>query len=538
MARAISGTHNDFSTMTDSVLIVGAGPTGLTLAIELARRAVPFDLIDQRTAPLQSDRAAFVKSRSLEIFKTYGLADLFVRCGQVINGFDIFSGGVRQAWFRLGDIDSPFPYFLGISESKTEELLTVKLNQLGHQIERSVSFIGFKEESNGLSVRLSSKGREEERTYNWLVAADGSHSGVREASRIDFPGHEYACKWGVVDARIERWNQPADIVASQFDPVIYAAPIGAGRRRIYFRAKQNGTAILDDVEQQVARIALGLRLVDADKPQLFKSQFRIAAHYRAGRVLLAGDAAHTISPTQAHGMNTGIQDSFNIGWKLALVAQGRAKTMLLDSYEAERRPVAQVVGASGDEMESLIAKGDPEATNTIREALATDNSRLQVALAESETTYRYDRSTIVGEYDGLNGSPLTEVGCRVGDAGPLTGRNESLSLHQILAHGGHTLFWLLGDSSRGEQDRACAIVGEFSERYGELVKAFVITTGRVEAPHNEIAPLLLDENGSLHERLCGQTPSLSLVRPDGHLGFRCAPPSVVELDQHLSQVII
>ena len=525
--------------MTDPILIVGAGPTGLTLAIELARRAVPFHLIDQRPEPLHSDRAAFVKSRSLEIFANYGLADSFLRRGQVINGFDIFSQGVRAAWFRLHELDSPFPFFLGISESRTEEILTEKLERLGGRIERGVSFVRLKEEPGALRVHLRVGADEQERRVSWLVAADGSHSAVRETVGIDFAGHEYSFDWGVVDGRVSNWHQPEDIVASHFDPVIYAAPIGQGRRRIYFRANPAGDSSHDYIERQLASIANGVRLIDAEEAQLFHAHCRIAARFRVGRVLLAGDAAHTISPTQAHGMNTGIQDAFNIGWKLALVAKGLAREELLDTYDPERRPVAELVGISGDGVEALIDKGDPDATDAIRAALATDSSRRQVATDESEIAYRYRESPIVADLSPLSGSPsVTEVGCRVGEAGPLVGQGGELRLHQILAHGGYTLFLLVKDADGTVAKDAIAHADQVGERYGTLVKAFVIVTKEARLENAIDSPLLLDKDGELHTRLCGDAPCLCLVRPDGHLGIRVMPPSISALDEHFSQILL
>ena len=414
-----AGTKKAGSTkkMTDPILIVGAGPTGLTLAIELARRGVPFHLIDRRLEPQQADRAAFVKSRSLEIFAEYGLAEAMIRDGQIINGFDIFSGGARKTWFRLGELDSPFPFFLGISEAKTEQRLTEKLEGLGGRIERGVGFADLEQAPDGVRVRLQSGAREEERAYSWLVAADGAHSHSRACLGLDFAGHDYAFHWGVIDGHIANWQQPGDIVASQFDPLIYAVPIGNGRRRIYFRANPQGDSDPSYVEAQLAMISPGLRLEHADPPRLFHAACRIAARYRLGRVLLAGDAAHAISPTQAHGMNTGIQDAYNLGWKLALIAQGLAPDTLLDSYETERRPVAETVSASGDDMESLIAKGDPDATNAIQQALATGESRAQVAMAEAEIAYSYPGSAIVEDHGRTAQAPhVTQIGCRVGDA--------------------------------------------------------------------------------------------------------------------------
>ncbi len=315
---------------TVPVLIVGAGPTGLVLAIELARRGVPFRLIDQRPAPLPWDRAAVVKSRSLEIFASLGLADAFVRRGKTVQGVDFFGGGSRIASFRLRDVDSPFPFNLGISESETERLLTQKLEQLGGRVDRGVAFVALERSVSDVRVRVRTSSGERWLTAGWVVAADGLHSIVRDAAGIAYTGHDYALHWGVVDAHLGNWPFADDLAAAQFDPFLSSIPIGDDRWRIYFRADTSTALQVAHIQQWLAQLAPGARLEHPDEPQLFHTHCRVAEKFRAGRVLVAGDAAHACSPVQGHGMNSGIQDAFNLGWKLALVAAGQAPDSLLE----------------------------------------------------------------------------------------------------------------------------------------------------------------------------------------------------------------
>ncbi len=520
------------------VLIVGAGPTGLVLAIELARRGVPFHLIDHRPEPLSWDRAAFVKSRSLEIFATLGLADAFVRHGHLINGFDFYAGGAETVSYRLNSLDSPFPFFLGISESKTERLLTEKLELLGGHVEHGIEFLDFLEEPAALRVRLRTAKGERWVTVSWLVAADGLHSAVRNAAGIAFTGHDYKLRWGVVDARLSGWQYPKDTVAVQFVPLLYAAPIGGGRRRIYFRADPSTDVGIAYVEEQLEALAPGAKLAEPDEPQLFHSHRRIAEHFRAGRVLLAGDAAHVISPIQAHGMNIGIQDSFNLGWKLALVVDGSAPEGLLDTYESERRPVAELLGATGDEVEAIATAGDPKATDTVRRALGTESDRDNMATDESEIGFRYDASPIVAAIGPQPSSPpSTEVGCRVGDAGPVEGHNGTIRLHEIFLHTGHTLLVLLGKAGAAAIDDGLTLARQVTQRYDHHVKAYVVTINKI-IPESGAPELLLDKNEAVHARLGGDQPCLCLVRPDGHLGLRLTPISITALEHQLGRTFL
>jgi 2-polyprenyl-6-methoxyphenol hydroxylase-like FAD-dependent oxidoreductase len=181
------------------VLIVGAGPTGLVLAIELARRRVPLHLVDRHAEPLRWDRATTVKARSLEVFSGMGLADTFVRHGRIVRGVQFFSGEAKVASYRFDGLDSPFPFMLSIPEDETERILTEKLEQLGGQVERGVEFVGLEQGDRSVRARLRSLDAGE-RTLesSWVVGTDGFHSAVREAIGDQFDGHDEPTPWGVV----------------------------------------------------------------------------------------------------------------------------------------------------------------------------------------------------------------------------------------------------------------------------------------------------------------------------------------------------
>lgn len=525
---------------TDPILIVGGGPAGLVLAIELTRRRVPCRVIDYRAPDLPQDRAAFVKSRSLEIIASYGLADAFLERGHVINGFGFYSAGAETASYRINVIDSPFPYFLGIPESETENLLVEKLEQIGGKIERGVKFVDYHEEPDGLVARLRTVDGDNTCKFAWIVGADGLHSAVRQTAGIPFLGHDYALHWGVVDGRLSNWTRAEDMVAVQFSPLVYAAPLGGGRRRIYFRADPGAGSGIAEVNQMLAALGPRVELRDADTPQLFHSHCRIAQRFRSGRVLLVGDAAHVISPVQAHGMNTGIQDSFNLGWKLALVAKGVAPESLLETYDVERRPIAEFVAKTGDEAEDLAVKGDPAATEIVTQALSDSNQRDRMATDEAEVAYVYGKSPIVEDPGIPTAVPCaTEVGCRVGDASGLMASDipKAMTLHEIIAHTGHTLFLLARDADRRQLEDGLGLIRHATDRYGEYLKAYLIHTNEI-AGKPATPDLLFDSAGAAHARLGPTENSLTLVRPDGHLGLRCAPPSLSVLERHLSNTFV
>lgn len=187
------------------VLIVGAGPTGLVFAIELARRGVPFHLIDRHPQPLAWDRATVMKSRSLEVFAALGLADAFVQRGRILRGVNLFAGDAQVASFGFHGLDSPFPFILDIPEHQTELILTQRLEQLGGRVQRGVEFVGLDQRELGVQARLRSL-HDGERTLEagWVVGTDGIHSGVREAIGDEFEGHDNPTPYGGWSTRIYR----------------------------------------------------------------------------------------------------------------------------------------------------------------------------------------------------------------------------------------------------------------------------------------------------------------------------------------------
>lgn len=523
------------------VLVVGAGPTGLVLALELVRRGVACRLVDRRPEPLGRDRAIVVKSRSLEVLAGMGLANTFVRRGHIIRGLDLFSGGTKVATIGLDGLDSPFAFDLCLPEEETERILTEALEQLGGRVERGVELTGLEPTRQGARARLRPLGGDVERILDasWVVGTDGLHSAVRAAIGDEFEGHEYPTLWSVADAHLAGWRQPGHHATVQIEaPIAIAFPLRDGRWRFTFQADAEDDA-LEIVAARLAAISPGVALQDPDEPQHFHTHARVAHRYRFGRVLLAGDAAHASTPFEGHGMNTGIQDSYNLGWKLALVVTGAAPETLLNSYEAERRPIAQAIARSGDDAEARAAKRDPAATQGLMALLATPEGRRLAAIAEAEIAFGYDQSPIVDEVVQDPGTARggTEIGFRVGDAAPLEGADGAFRLHQLIGVPGHTLLLMLGDADPTALDQGLALAKGAAQRHRPHVQAYVATRNPW---HGDGSPseLLRDPTGALHERLGADRPSLCLVRPDGHLGLRAEPPSVDVLEAHLRRIFL
>jgi len=260
----------------DPILIVGGGPTGLVLAIELARRGVPHVLIDQRPKPQVWDRAAVVKARTLEILAALGLSSEFLGRGTAIRGTDFYCAGARKASFRFQVLDTPFPLMLGLSEGVTEEILTRELERLGGGVKRGVEFVDLKADDKAIRVRVRENGVERAMEPSWLVGADGFHSKVRDAVGIEFPGHDYDQQWGVADLRFANWPHEPDLAAAMFDPLLIPVPIGGDIWRAYFRADPAVSAHQTHIARCLEMLAPGTTVASSDEPQLFHTHSRIA----------------------------------------------------------------------------------------------------------------------------------------------------------------------------------------------------------------------------------------------------------------------
>jgi 2-polyprenyl-6-methoxyphenol hydroxylase-like FAD-dependent oxidoreductase len=406
------------------VLIVGAGPTGLLLAGELNRRDVECLLIDALPEPLAWDRATVVHPRSLEVFDALGIVDAFLAAGvhQAV-------AEVRSAGELLGEIDlsgcgSRFPFNLGMSEQVTEGILLEHLQAVGGAVQRGTRLVDLAVGEEGVRATLEhTDGAREEVSADWIVGCDGLHSLTRERAGIAMSGHDIAVPWAVFDATASGWPEAYDrnqVYLEQPAVVLTALP---GRRwRVYVRPTGPDSDLVADATATLHRYHPDVDLVDVADPRRFHCHTKVATRYRAGRVLLAGDAAHLCSPAEGHGMNSGVQDAFNLGWKLALVCRGAASPDLLDSYEAERRPVAEQITASGDAVEGAQTLTDPEERAardaTLRAMFADPEGGRHATLAEAELDIDYAGSPIVMGAAWGDLRPGQRLGDRLPDVRP------------------------------------------------------------------------------------------------------------------------
>src|SRR5687767_11212848 len=353
-------------------LVVGAGPTGLTLAVELARRGVAFRIIDREVERTKTSRAIGTQARTVEVFRVMGIPESALEPAARPRALRFAERDRTLARIPFGDgrPGAP-PWLISMDESDTERVLEQRLEQLGGRVERSTELLGFRVGGERVIATLRGPGGTSELEARFLVGADGAHSTVRREAGIGFAGAAYPERFLLADLDLE-WDLPHDEghIWIGDDGLVAAVPLPGERRyRVIVPLSPSYAAKEYESEAEIAAEAETLlgqrtgvtlrRIGDPSWASAFRIQRRQADRYRRGPVFLAGDAAHVHSPVGGQGMNTGIQDAFNLGWKLALAVRGVAAPGLLDTYQTERHPIARSVLLGTDLGTRLVLARNP-----------------------------------------------------------------------------------------------------------------------------------------------------------------------------------
>jgi 2-polyprenyl-6-methoxyphenol hydroxylase-like FAD-dependent oxidoreductase len=429
-----------------SVLVVGAGPTGLMLAAELALAGVPCRVLERRSEESNLTRAFGVHARTLELLDLRGEADKLIGQGLRVPEIRPQLGRVRLR-LDLRHPESRFPYVLIVAQARTEALLEARARALGVEIVRGVEVVGLRQDDGGVEAAIDGPAGRRSQRAEYLVGCDGAHSTVRRLVGVGFVGAAYDTHILLADIRCA---QPLPVAVGAFvgrDGVVLLPPFGDGwyRAVIWDRRRQHVPLTeplgADEVRASLRRIAgsdFGLQQVRWSTR--FLSERRQADRYRVGRVLLAGDAAHVHSPLGALGMNTGIQDAMNLGWKLAAAVHAWAPAWLLDSYQAERHPVGRQALQVTDLLQRIGVA--PLPVRAVRPVLA----RLLLAIPPVQRALRRRVSGLAVAYPPPRGAPAHRWAGRRAPDLDLDGSR----LYERLRHGRFTLADRTGDG-RGER---------------------------------------------------------------------------------------
>ena len=532
----------------DTVLVVGGRTTGLMMASELARRGVPTRCIDKSPGIDPHVRANLLHSRTLEIFQGLGLDEQVTHGSVPEKGFVFYRNGELIGESPHAPIDSPFPFGMSQSQAHTEATLESHLNSLGVEVEREVSLTAIEQDEDGVTVTLRHEDmREETGRYQWLVACDGAHSAVRHLIGTTFPGEPDDIPYILGDVIVTGGDDLAPNKGHVFfhdNGELYLFTRLPGNRQFIVAtleagAGTEGTPQLEELQSIVSeRARPSLRLADPQWLGYFRINYRLVPHYRRDRVFLAGDAAHIHSPLAGQGMNTGIQDAHNLGWKLALVAKGKATVEFLDSYEEERRRVADnVIEATKqitNTMELYPGLSQQERETFISNLFTPEPARLDAACNLQEVDLDYSASPLsLSPDDTVQGGPTP--GTRAPDARDLVVAGESTSLFKLPADENYRLFFFCGDSN----DAPAAEIkkaAESSSCFASWLKPYIVRNGSEGSLFGDHA-VILDQQGNMHRAYAASSPCIYLVRPDGYVAYRSSDlTSVDKYFEHLGMI--
>jgi 2-polyprenyl-6-methoxyphenol hydroxylase-like FAD-dependent oxidoreductase len=556
----------------ENVLIAGAGPTGLALAIELKRAGVPVRIIDKSEQPAQHSQALVVQARTLEQFERYGIADEAVKRGRKLQRARLVSEGKTIVTIELDQIPGRYPFVLFLPQNETERLLIEHLRALGGEIERGTELLSFQNGKDGVEAQLRHKsGTTQTVPARWLVGCDGAHSVVREGIPVPFKGDTVGLDFFLGDLELQGPDAPDDGLAVHLHHgnVLFFGRLDDRLVRVIVVMQREAEA--PPMKQQVtlADFQSAIDLAGAKvtaKSAAWMTPFHInqrkAERYRADSVFLAGDASHIHSPVGGQGMNTGIQDAANLAWKVVGVADG-ANRALLDTYDEERGAVGEALLKTTSRGLALASTANP-IFERIRDFLAPAVTNLELvkhAMAGfvSETAIEYRDSSIAADYGGAGS---LRAGDRVPNPDLEFGGGNCGRLLDPLRDGRALAFGIGVEDMRKIRARvpranvvelrsAEGMLGTEVEAPAEPIAgerpgyhdvstefpaagtgvATTLTAVRAGSAAMESIPCVALLTPQIAE-LFGSENRIVVIRPDGYLGFRGSPDDLARLDDY------
>lgn len=517
--------------MTDPILIVGAGPTGLTAAMELSRQGVPVRLIDKRDHPDTTSRAIGVQARTLELFEQRGLADELVRLGNKGLFGSVYGGGERVFRLDFAHTESRYPYILFVSQAETERVLREFLAKQGVVPQWRTELVAIQQNAHEAGVTPAhavlrrADGTLEYIAASWIIAADGAHSVLRSTLSLAYDGHAREEHYALGDMMIDGALADTDLhIFSSDHGFMGVFPMGGAHFRLIASYPPDQTAAHPAAgspgpPNAAPSLAALQRLYDQRSPipatmrdmtwsSWFRINSRMVSTLKVGAVFLGGDAAHIHSPAGAQGMNTGIQDMINLCWKLAWVVKGKASVDLLRTYEADRLPVMRGVLSRTDKLTTLIGTENQAVrtlfnhvgpwiggNGTVQENATAGMSQLALHYRDSPLSEQY------GHFGKLHaGDRLPEVAVRYRDHGV----RESIRLLSLLDAAEFTLLLVAGDKiSNGPDDL---------DGWQTVIRGMHVV---------HIMPAVDPTSREKFWEQFGDVDSATLVRPDGYAALRC-----------------
>jgi NADPH-dependent dioxygenase len=526
-------------TASPQVLVVGAGPVGLTVAHELARRGMRVRIVEALAAPATTSRAIATHPRTLEVYDAMGVVGEILKRGRRVGAFTMFHRGRRlvrlDADYRT--MPTRYPYTVIIEQVQTEAVLREALAGQGVKVEFGVRLEALEQDGRGVRARLTHEnGTAEQVDVPWLVGCDGGHSTVRKQLGLKLAG-ESSETWMLADAVVDCDVTPDSLywIHSGAHAMMMVPLPGAGRWRLLDTGDVLPGADSTSVAAHYsAKLSAGLgrpvRVAEPEWVSVFTFQQRAVSTMQVGRCLVAGDAAHVHSPASGQGMNTGLHEAFNLAWKLSSVIHGDADATLLNTYSSERVPIGAALLGSTQRATFLVQLKNSLAGVALPVVFAVVRNVRPIRL-------RMQRS-ILGAMSGLRlsypDSPLTVANRGRAGSGPAPGERVTSATVDLCGPGGPALAAALRDGrwtllvGEGAPDAADA-----AARYERVVSVRVLSAREPDSD----GMVLTDPTGGVAKALGLVSGGWALVRPDGYLAARGERFAIEQLDTVLAHLL-
>jgi NADPH-dependent dioxygenase len=504
--------------MSDEILIVGAGPTGLIMACELLSMGVPCRIIDRLEQPVTTSRSFTIHARTLELLDKLDLASDYIAQGHKAYSMDYhFAGTDVVSSIDFRELDSHYPFCLIINQQDTEAVLRKKLAALGGVIEWNTKLEMLEQAEDGqVTVELLHVDSDETETIQpeWLIGCDGFFSTVRRNLNLPFDGEEYAGEMKMMDVALDDWPLSHESIYYFVtrDHMLLVTKLPGTNYRVLISDTGQGatTETARDDFQRVMDLHFNgaVRLHEPVWTTVFKISKRKTDTYRVNRIFLAGDAAHVNSPAGGQGMNVSMQDAFNLAWKLALVTKGLAPTELLDTYKDERLPIAKQMHEGTQFIHSIIMAHGKGMDERIALTQAPGwNRRAVNQIAGISYTYR---------------QPEIDAPLASGDRAPNVFFNGNQSLYKHLDKSLPTLFVMLANED--DYKNVSADIAAIQETFP--IKVQIVGAGDG----------LADRDGSIRDTYHVQQSTLFLIRPDRYIEY--SGDSIDDVVAHLDKMLV
>lgn len=526
------------------VLIVGAGPTGLMMACELARRHIPFRIIDKKPEQTQGSNATWIQPRTLEILDAMGIVDQFIKIGHECHAINFYDKGKHLVKMSLDGIDSAYPFILMLPQRETERLLNKQLEESKIYIERSLELINIHQNGDHVTsvIRLPD-GTSETITSDWVIGCDGANSIIRNQCQIAFPGEDIPEQFMVADAEMTSFL-PTDEIHVFFDKgnifpdratIFSAFPWGDQQYRLnanLYMETPRQVFHQHEVKEVVSERTYGNFVAkNVSWISAFWIHSKIVPYMRHHSIFLAGDAAHTHSPAGGQGMNAGLQDAYNLAWKLALVIENKAKKSILDSYQLERHSIVKKIVEQTEKFTQMMLFDKTFFTklHKFSQSIADVKIAKKMMRKLTQMDNHYQDSPIIDYPEKMPAkSP------QPGECAPDVIIDKSKNLYQYFCHPCHNVLLFSGLTPEKDKLEAMVILqNKIKQTFPDLIKSYIISKNSLN-----IENFILDAKDTIHNNYHIKNSAIYVIRPDNYIAYYSENFDIKSLERFLNKYLI